>query len=184
MEKSLAENKCRQALIAAAKLPPVKASLMNPQSSFPKRNEAEMARLLLAAQREPAKLEEGVNKLYTALAGVDNEFESDRPKLTGKRWQVAYDTALGRAAAAKVRIEGYNAMIAALKRGKTFTKEGSTTWVLERSDTIETGSTYQRLADKAKTYLERVQKEHPDTPWARLAEEELRTPLGWTWKEQ
>lgn len=180
MQKLLSESKCRQALVNAAKLPPVKGALVNPQMNFAKQNEAQMKRMLDKAQLDAARLEDGVNKLYDVLAAA----ESERGKLTGARWQAAYDTAFGRAAAAKVRIDGYNAMLAALKRGKTFEKESSSAWFLERSDTIETGSSFQKLADKAKTYLERVKTDHPGTPWASLAEQELSTPLGWKWIER
>lgn len=184
MDKQLAENKCRAALVKAAQLPPAASALLNPQTIFPKRNEAEMKRILDKAQLDAARLEPEVNKIYDTLTGENGAAENDRPKLTGLRWQVAYDTALGRAAAAKVRIDGYNAMLAALKRGKTFENAASNTWVLEPADTIESGSAMQKLADKARSNLERVQKEHPGTPWARVAEEELRTPLGWKWVEQ
>lgn len=184
MEKLLSENKCRKALIEAAKLPPSVSGMLNPQVAFPKGNEAETKRMLDKAQLAAAKLEPEVNKLYDALSGENSSVEGARAKLTGTRWQVAYDTALGRAAAAKVRVDGYNAMLAALKRGKTFENAGSTGWILEPADTIETGSAMQKLADKAKSNLERVQKEYPNTPWARIAEQELRTPLGWKWREQ
>lgn len=184
MEKLLAENKCRRALVAASKLPPAATMLLNPQTIFPKRNEAEMKRILDKAQLDAARLEPEVNKIYDALTGENGSAENERPKLTGVRWQAAYDAALGRAAAAKVRIDGYNAMLAALKRGKSFENAASTTWLLEPADTIETGSAMQKLADKARENLQRVQKEHPGTPWARVAEEELRTPLGWKWREE
>jgi len=184
MEKSLKENKCRQALVAAATLPAIKASLLNPQTIFPKRNEAEMQRMIIKAQLAPAKLEKELTELYDMLAGEKNAIERDREKLTGRRWQAAYDTAFGRAAAAKARVDGYNVMLAALKRGKTFENASSDSWVLEPADTVETGSAIQQLVDKARTYLERVQKEHPGTPWARVAEQELRMPLSWKWREQ
>ena len=32
-------------------------------------------------------------------------------------------------------------------------------------------------------YLSRVVKDHPGTPWAMLAERELKEPVGWTWKD-
>jgi hypothetical protein len=55
--------------------------------------------------------------------------------------------------------------------------------VLEPSDEISVGSQYTKLADKSKMYLNRVVKEHPDTPWSMLAQRELKDPLGWVWKE-
>jgi hypothetical protein len=184
MDKLLAENKCRAALVKAAQLPPGPSALLNPQTIFPKRNEAEMKRILDKAQLDAARLEPEAKKIYDTLTGENGSAENDRPKLTGLRWQVAYDTALGRAAAAKVRIDGYNEMLASLKRGKNFENPASTTWLLEPADTIESGSAMQKLADKARSNLERVKKDYPGTPWARVAEEELRTPLGWKWREQ
>jgi hypothetical protein len=55
--------------------------------------------------------------------------------------------------------------------------------MLDRADSYETESTIKKVADKAKACLERVVKEHAGTPWATIAEEELKTPLGWTWRE-
>ena len=57
-------------------------------------------------------------------------------------------------------------------------------WILEPADAYETESTIKRVAERAKTYLQRVVEEHPGTPWARIAEEELKPPMGWTWREE
>ena len=38
--------------------------------------------------------------------------------------------------------------------------------------------------EEAGEWFERVVKEHPGTPWAKLAERELHTPFGWKWTEQ
>jgi hypothetical protein len=118
--------------------------------------------------------------LYDHLA----QGEADRAKETSLRWQVAYDLAIGRVAAVKVRTEAYNAMLAQAKTGLKFKNEKNNTWVLEPSDSISVGSQHEKLAAKAKTYLERVVTDHPGTPWAMLAKRELETPLGWTWKEE
>jgi hypothetical protein len=109
--------------------------------------------------------------------------EGDRNKLTSPRWQAEFDLAMGRIMAAKVRIDGYNEMLAALKRGKNFENPGSTRWFLEAADVYEAGSKQKNMAEKAKQYLQRVVNEHPGTPWAKLAEQELKTPLGWKWRE-
>jgi hypothetical protein len=74
-------------------------------------------------------------------------------------------------------------MVAALKRGKMFQNASSSVWNLEPADAFETESTIRKMAERAKMYLERVVKEHPGTPWAKMAEQELGAPLGWTWKE-
>ena len=104
--------------------------------------------------------------------------------LTSPRWQAGYDLAMGRASAARARIEGYNAMLAAIKRGKDFKNASSNTWVLESADTIEASTALKRLVDEAKKYLQRVVDEHPGTPWALIAEHELQMPIGWKWTEE
>ena len=94
-----------------------------------------------------------------------------------------FDLAMGRVMAVKVRTETYNSMLAAAKRGLKFKNEKNNTWILVPSDEISVGSQTEKLAAKAKEYLEGVVKDHPNTPWAYLAERELKTPLGFTWKE-
>ena len=174
----LTENAARQALHNAAQLPPVSIDEV-PDTQFPKVAEAQMKRSLDKAQQFAATHAPAVDKLYAALILG----EADRDRLTGPRWQAQYDLAMGRASAIKVRIDGYNSMIAALKRGKEFSNASSKVWTLEPADAFETESSLRKLADRAKMYLERVVKEHPGTPWAKIAEEELKAPLGWTWKE-
>jgi hypothetical protein len=177
-QKLLAENKACQALTEAARRPKVVIE-GSPGAHFPKDAEAKMAKKLSAAQQFAARFSPAVDELAAILL----QGEGDRAKLTSPRWQAEFDLAIGSVLANKARLDGYNSMIAALKRGKTFQKPDSKEWVLEAADQFETESTIRKLADKAKTYLERVVKEHPGTPWAKIAEEELNLPLGWTWKE-
>lgn len=177
--KALTENKAKQALINAAKIGRVKV-MENPDLDFPKgRNEADQKRQLDKAQQAPAKASLEVDKLFDVLAAG----EGDRNKLTSPRWQAEFDLAMGRTMAAKVRIDGYNQMLAALKRGKNFENPSSTRWFLEAADVYEAGSAQKNMAEKAKQYLQRVATEHAGTPWAKLAEQELKTPLGWKWRE-
>ncbi len=172
-------NAACMALHNAAKVSAVEFTQL-PQVTFVKRDEAQLANELNRAQQLAAKLEPGVNRLYDAI----EKGEKDRPKLTSPRWQAAFDVAMGRAAAAKSRVDGYNAMLAELKRGKNFEDESSNTWELATAEKTEATSALKKLGDKAKMYLERVATEHPGTPWAKLAERELQTPFGWQWTER
>jgi hypothetical protein len=174
----LASNAAWQALVAAAQLPTLRIT-DSPDRQFAKSNEAQMKRTLDRAQQYAAKNAPLVDKLYDTLAAG----EGDRAKLNAPRLQAQFDLALGRACAVKARIDGYNSMIAALKRGKTFANESSSAWMLEPADSYETESTIKKLAERAKTYLQRVIDEHPGTPWAKIAAAELAAPMGWTWKE-
>jgi len=174
----LATNKARAALNQAAKIAWTGA-MDNPRSTFPYEGPGEFKTMLDEAQKVAAVLEPKVNAMYDAL----KIGESDRAKVTQPRWQAGYDLAIGRSLAAKVRTDGYNAMLAELKRGVKFENEKNDTWELVHSDKITTGSILAKQAEQAKTYLERVVKEHAGTPWAYLAARELETPLGWELKE-
>ncbi|MEW4452352.1 vWA domain-containing protein [Bremerella sp. JC817] len=178
-QAKLAENKALAALDRAAQQGQVEA-MTYPASQFIVEDEARLKNALDGAQRTAARLEPLVNAIYDPLA----EGEKDRDKITDKRWQASYDLALGRAAAAKARTDGYNQMLAILKGGRKFEDPSHNTWKLEPADTLEeAGSRLEKTRLQAKEYLERVIKEHPDTPWAYYAEKELETPIGWKWAE-
>ena len=74
-------------------------------------------------------------------------------------------------------------MLALAKTKLKFENPENNTWVLVPDDEISTGGKQEKLAEKAKLYLNRVIAEHPGTPWAMLADRELQTPIGWRWKE-
>ncbi len=172
-------NRACQALLAAARQGEIEL-LGYPVLEFEKQDEAALKRLLDRAQQAPAKVEQAVNNVYEIL----REGSADREQLTRPRWQAAYDLAFGRAAAGKARIDGYNAMLAALKRGRNFENAESRFWVLEPAEVYEAGSGLERIAERARESLERVVRDHPGTPWAALAEKELATPMGWQWTEK
>jgi len=179
-KKILAENGACNALHQASRLPEV-AAMRNPLMEFAAGNEATLKRTLDSAQTEAARLAPDLDRLFETL----KRGEKDRDKIRSARWKAGYDLAMGRVLAAKVRIEGYNAMLASLKRGRKFKEAGSMTWVLEPSASIdEAGGKYVTMAKKANEYLNRVVKEHEGTPWAELAKLELKSQIGWKWTER
>jgi hypothetical protein len=178
-DRRLSTNLARASLVETSRMSWV-GTLESPRLRFPRRSEADLARLLTEAQKQAARLEPKVNRLYEHL----KRGEQDRDKEASPRWQAGYDLAIGRVLAVKVRTEGYNAILAKAKRGLKFRSERSDTWVLQPSDDISVGSQLKKLADKARMYLNRVVEEHPATPWALLAGRELESPMGWTWQER
>jgi hypothetical protein len=177
--RRLKANKCREALVKAAAMSNTGA-LENPQTRFVKREEADFVTALGEAQKAAAMLEPKLASLYEVL----KEGEADREKELTPRWQAGFDLAAGRVLAARLRTESYNAMLASAKRGLKFQNPKNNTWVLKPSDEVTVGSQYQKMAEKAKTYLERIVKDHPSTPWALLASKELEQPLSWKWTEE
>jgi hypothetical protein len=178
-QKRASQNKARWALIQASAQSQL-GQMDSPTLRFVKSEEGAFVTALSTAQQSAAALEPKINAVFNTLQSG----EADREKETILRWQAGYDLAIGRVLAVKVRTETYNAMLAAAKRGLKFKDPKNNTWVLKPSDEISAGSQYQKLADKAKMYLTRVAKDHPDTPWALLAERELKDPLSWTWTEE
>lgn len=174
----LASNKARSALVEAAQQSWI-TPMERPMLVFPKLNDADLAQRLSKAQQDAAVLVPNIEHLYQILV----QGEPDRPKLTVPRWQAGYDLSLGRLLALKVRTEGYNAILANAKQGMAFTNKKNDTWRLVSADEITVGSATEKQAEQAKTYLQRVVREHPGTPWALLAENELKDPLGWKWEE-
>ncbi|RIK61692.1 MAG: hypothetical protein DCC65_18565 [Planctomycetota bacterium] len=170
-------NAARRALVQAAEMTWL-SQMENVRLRFPKRDEAELAQALSLAQRSAAILQPRIDLLcQTLLAG-----EAERDALREPRWQAGYDLAVGRALAVKARTDGYNIMLAQAKQGMPFKNEKNNTWVL-RADEHFAASGLEKIAAKARTYLEGVVRDHPGTPWAMLAERELATPLGWRWDE-
>jgi hypothetical protein len=152
-KKLLAENKARRALVEAAQTSWI-TPMERPQLVFPKLNDADLSNRLSQAQHAAAVLEPKIERLYHTLKSG----EADRARLAKPRWQAGYDLSMGRVLAVKVRTEGYNTML------------GS-------------NAALEKLAEHGRMYLTRVVSEHPGTPWALLAEKELKQPFGWTWKE-
>jgi hypothetical protein len=172
-------NRASAALIEAARLSAT-TPMENVRRRFPRIDDARFARALSNAQRAAAKLEPKID----ALAAILRDGEQGRDQLTIPRWQAGFDLAIGRALAVKVRTEGYNAILAEAKQGLKFQNPRSDTWMLRQTDSVTISSALAKDAADARKYLQRVVAEHQGTPWALLAERELREPLGWLWHEE
>ncbi len=138
--------------------------MRDPELRFVKRNEADLKKRLDKAQQAAAKVAPGIDRLYDLL----RDGAADAERLTSPRWRAGFDLAFGRVCAAKARNDGYNSMLAALKRGRAFQRSDSTTWVLQRAKKSSSSSTLETLAERAQKHLQRVLDEHAGTPWAEL----------------
>lgn len=178
-QQQIESNAALSALVQVADRYAMIPILQSPSVQFSADDEAAMKRELDAAQQPAALLSPTVNQVYELL----KEGEGDRSKITNPRWQAAYDLALGQALAHVVRVDGYNGMLAQLKTGKNFQNKDSDVWVLEAGDTIDTSSLMRSKLEQAQELLQGVIDNHPGTPWAYIAEQELKTPIGYEWKE-
>jgi hypothetical protein len=177
-EKKLKSSPLRSSLVSAALLSA--PTLDRPTTRFIKRSDAQLAGELTKAQQDAAKLEPALTRLAAIL---ESGLKVREGEIT-PRWRAGFDLAMGRVLAQKVRTETYNAMLAKAKRGMPFVDFKNNTWVLSPADEISVGSKWEREADLAKSLLQDVINQHPETPWSYLASQELKVPLGWAWKEE
>ncbi len=172
---------------------PAKAALVNacamtysepipmPQTVFLHLNDNDLRRQLTDAQMPVARLDYQVNAILQML----KQGEASRESLENEpRWAAAYDLAMGRAMAMRVRLYGYNLMLAQMKQAPLSFENPAqeNQWLLVAGEEIDTGPQMRQAAEDARTYLARVIDEHPDTPFARIAERELSTDMGWRWQ--
>ncbi len=177
--KQLVSNQAKGALVRASKLT-WDEGFPRPRLSFRADTDNVLRQEITAAQRPLAKLDYRLKeKEYVISPGV-----KDREKLKSPRWRASFDLAIGRLYSWRVRAYGYNTILAEMKSSpRTFKTKGNNQWRLVPSEEISGPPAVRKLAKNATMYLSRVISEHPETPWALLAQKELGQPLGWQWKE-
>jgi len=177
-EQEISKNIAKAALVNVARMTYLD-SLPSPAMEFRAYNDNILRTDLGEAQKPVAEVDVPLRRLYEGL----KVGEQGREKLTEERWRAAFDLAMGRILAMRVRFAGYNLMLANMKVSpKSFTNDQDNMWRLVPSDKIESGPEMRKAAEQAKVYLRRVIDDHPGTPWALLAERELSTEMGWTWE--
>jgi hypothetical protein len=180
IDKMLAGNRAKRVLVEGARSVEI-SPMESPKTMFPRKDDGELAQLLGDAQKAAARIQPRIDSLAELLKSG----WADREKIEEKRWQAGYDLSLGRVLAVKVRTDAYNTILAQAKSGMKFKDPRSDTWELQPSDDIaRLGSQTEKVAKQAAMLLERVVQDHPGTPWALLAAEELRRPLGYAWVER
>ncbi len=178
-QRQLSSNLAKAALVAAAQKAIVD-DVPIPQLAFLANNDNVLREQITEAQKPLAVLD----YFLQDLQGILEQGEKHRDKLDSDRWRASYDLAMGRVLAMRVRAFGYNSVLAEMKANpKRFANADNNQWRLEPSEEITAGAAVKRMHDKAMGYLNRVVNEHPGTPWAFLAQVELRDPLGWKWVE-
>jgi hypothetical protein len=84
----------------------------------------------------------------------------------------------------KVRSVEYNWVCARMKKDPPkFTDPRSNAWRLVPDRAIQYSENAAAAAREAEALLRRVVEQHPATPWALLAQRELKDPLGFKWVE-
>ena len=182
-EEDIRKNPAKAALVMTADLTTNEknriSNLPVPVMAFAAYNDNVLRGAIIEAQKPVAVVDNEIKRLLQGLESV----EKDRDKIREPRWRAAYDLAMGRLLALRARYFGYNNMLAAMRSTpKTFTGANNNEWRLVPSSQVDSIDV-KKIAEKSKKYLQRVVDEHTGTPWAMLAERELRLDMGWTWQE-
>jgi hypothetical protein len=179
-EAEVASHPLRKAVVEAALLTqqgnlPGMPSLFFPPADGPEFKEAMEKNQATAARTA-----------YTVDAALEpiNAVVKYRDRETSRRWQAHYDLIRGRLLAMKVRCYEYNWACAQMKKDpKKFTQSGSNAWRLVPDTEVRYSDKAAAAAEQAGKLLKKVVSEHPNTPWALLAQRELKDPLGFKWVE-
>jgi hypothetical protein len=178
-ESQLAHSPLRQAIIAAAEITQQTLPGM-PILFFPPADAPELKEVMSAgqgvAERTALTVDEALGPINAAAKFRDRE--------TSRRWQAHYDLIRGRLLAMKVRCYEYNWACARLKKDPPkFSNPKFNAWRLLPDEGISYSEKAAAAGREANALLRRVIEEHPATPWALLAQRELKDPLGFKWVE-
>jgi hypothetical protein len=178
-ERKIADSPLRRAVLNAAQITQQKLPGM-PSVMFPPVDAPEFKEVMAANQ---AIAERTAYTVDEALIPINSVFKQ-RDRETSRRWQAHFDLIRGRLLAMKVRCYEYNWACAQLKKNPPkFSNPRFNAWRLVPDVNIQYSEKAAATAREAQALLRRVIEDHPTTPWALLAERELKDPLGFKWVE-
>ncbi len=175
LQKDPIRNAVNQAaLITQQKLPG------QPGLTFPPADDPSFKERMGENQEIVARIEYTVNEALTPITAVAKL----RDRETSRRWQAHYDLIRGRLLAMKIRCAEYQTACAKMKKdAPKFKDTKSNAWKLVATEEILSGDKVSRAATETRALLKRVVDDHPNTPWALLAQRELKDPFGFKWVE-
>lgn len=178
-EAAVGRNPLRSAVIAAARI--TQQNLPGqPSLRFPAAGTEEFKEAMERNQETVARVIYTVDEALAPIMAASDY----RDRETSRRWQAHYDLIKARLLAIKIRCYEYNWACAQMKVDPLgFSNPKSNAWRLEPDPEIHYSPAAQRAGDEATGLLKRVLTEHRGTPWALLAQRELKDPFGFKWIE-
>lgn len=134
----------------------------------------------LEKQKEPGllifELEEAWDKMKAAAEARDKE--------DSKRWQANFDYTLARLQARLVYIHEYNYILGDIRADRLPMLEGDASgWRLGFKQKLSTNeSKVKKMAKDISKLWKKIGDEHPNTPWALLAQRESLYAMGLEWR--
>ncbi len=151
-----------------------------PGLTFPPADDPDFKEAMARNQELVARIEYTVNEALTPVTQASKL----RDRETSRRWQAHYDLIRGRLLAMKIRCAEYQTACAKMKKDAPKFKDAkSNAWRLVPTEEILSGDKVARVAKETTALLKRVVEDHPNTPWALLAQRELKDPFGFKWAE-
>jgi hypothetical protein len=151
-----------------------------PPLTFPAADGPQFKDVMTQNQTTVARIQYTVDAALVpiTMASKNRDHENSR------RWQAHYDLIRGRLLAMKVRCYEYNMACARMKRdAPKFKQPGSNAWKLVPDKEIHASDKVAEVGEQAIALLKRVVTDHPGTPWALMAQRELKDSLGFKWVE-
>jgi hypothetical protein len=177
--KEAASHAAKKALVTACSLPRIDCH-REVKTIFDAPNQGQFVSELAEGQKTAVSLQRRMDDLHSVL----QQGEKAAASLKEPRWRASFFLAMGRILAIKTRLDAYNAVLGDAKAGTKAKKKDTNRWILEPDDNPDLlNSLLKKQSESAKKYLETVVEEFPHTPWALMAEEELKVPLAYKWVE-
>jgi hypothetical protein len=127
--------------------------------------------------RQMAELQE----VQERLEGVEDQ----RKREPSKRWQANYDFILGHVQLRYAYLFEYSLMLGEFRKDnlpELDAKKNQNGWRLVPSEKLAGPTDLKDTVKSAHKLLSKVVKDHPETPWAVLADRDLNTPVGLQWE--
>jgi len=127
--------------------------------------------------RQMAELKEAQERLEAV--------EDKRKREPFKRWQAHYDFILSHVQLQYAYLFEYSLMLGEFRKDnlpELDGKKGQNGWRLVASEKLTGSADIKDMVKSAHKLLNKVVKDHPDTPWATLADRDLNTPVGLQWE--
>jgi hypothetical protein len=119
-----------------------------------------------------------VNEALEAMTKVEDERDKETP-----RWQANYDYLLARLKAQLAYLNEYSALLGQMRKDQQPPLEPKvhSGWRVASQATVS-DATAKKFATESRKTLEKLMKEHPETPWAIFAKRDHLTNLGLEWQ--
>jgi hypothetical protein len=133
------------------------------------------------SQKPLARHMEELKEAQERLEGLENQ----RKREPSKRWQAHYDFILSHVQLRYAYLFEYSLMLGEFRKDnlpELDAKKNQNGWRLVASEKLDGPTDLKDTVKSAHKLLSKVTKDHPDTPWAALADRDLGTPAGLQWE--